>query len=100
MKTAFSDSLNEIERVVPQPIVDFLRNNQNVMLVFERNPDTDKIQVGVRKIYRSEAHELLKEARLESLEKKQLKGYTREDAIKDFNEAQQEIAAYLNKANE
>jgi translation initiation factor 2 alpha subunit (eIF-2alpha) len=92
----FAAPLQELERVIPPVVADFLRKNQNLMLVLERDPQTDKVQVGVKKIYNQEAKELVAEVHQSFLAEKRA-GYSRKDAAKDFLEAQDEIAKQIEK---
>lgn len=91
-----SNSLQKLEQVVPSSFKDFLKNNKNILLILERNPETDKVRVGVKKIYSPEARNILKEARRNRIARKNA-GYSREDAIRDFLEAQDEIANRIEK---
>ncbi len=46
----FSNSLQELEQVIPPSFKEFLRNNENILLILERNPETDKVRVGAKNI--------------------------------------------------
>ncbi len=92
----FSNSLHKLEQVVPSSFKEFLKNNNNILLILERNPETDKVQVGVKKIYSQEAKDILKEARQGRIARNKA-DYSREDAVRDFLEAQDEIANWIGK---
>ena len=90
------ESIRELERTVPPAIVTFLQRHENVALVFERDPQSGNIRVGVRKVYRRETKRTLESAK-QALAAKEKAGYSKEDAFKEFWEAQDEIAAQLEK---
>lgn len=88
-----SDSLRELERVVPPTFASFLQQHKNIALVLERDPQSRKIRIGVKKIHSSAVKRILRESK-QDLAAKEEAGYSKKDATKDFSEAQDEIAAY------
>ena len=86
-------SLKDIEDR-PAVLTDFLRKNKGLIVVIEVDPASDKVRVGIRKKYGDDVTRILREVYQEHALKLQ-QGYSRDDAVKDFKEAQNEISKYL-----
>lgn len=88
------DSIKALQRAIPAVIVDFLRQHANVALVFECNPQSNSIQVGIKKMYSQDVQRTATESK-HALTEAEKSGYSEEDAMNDFMEAQKEIAAQM-----
>jgi len=88
-------ALGEIEQH-PEIITDFFRKNKRVCLILQKDEESNTIHIGIRKVYSKQVTELLEGVYKKYTEKKK-KGYSREQAIQDFLDAQKEISKYLSK---
>lgn len=73
----------------PEIITDLLSGGDEVSVLLRRSGD--RVRVAATRTYTKEAVQLLAEARAEYAEKKR-QGYSREDAIADFEKFQAELA--------
>ncbi|CAN2039332.1 conserved hypothetical protein [Candidatus Magnetomoraceae bacterium gMMP-15] len=76
----------------PELIADILLKKQDVSVIFERKGDS--VSYAYLKTYDRESLRLLQEAKEEHRRCKE-KGYTREQAFEDLEEARGEISRYL-----
>lgn len=76
----------------PQLITDLLLKDEQVSIIIERQGD--QIRFAYMKTYRQDTRRIVREARQECIELLN-RGYTREQAIEDFWDAQAAISEYL-----
>ncbi len=73
----------------PEIITDLFSGDEDVSVLLQKRGDT--IRFAASRTYSKEATRILEEARVEYEEKKR-KGYSRNDAIEDFEALQRELA--------
>ena len=76
----------------PELITQLLLKDQDVCVILEKRGN--KVRYAYLKTYDKESIRILEEAKNEHKKVKE-KGYTREQAFKDFNEAREEMNKYL-----
>lgn len=83
-----------IEDIIKKPelITQLLFKDQDVSVILEKRGD--KIRYAYLKTYDKETIQILEEVKNEHKKVKE-KGYTREQAFKDFNDAREEMNKYL-----
>jgi len=76
----------------PEIVIDALSESNNVSIMLKR--EQDRVYVYFKKNFDEKVYSILSDAKAEYKRKKEM-GYNREQAFRDFMEAQDEIAKHL-----